>query len=107
MERAIGNPNPDGALRAIAVVLRAVLDAQPEQDRAWEHLGTQYQRALAQIDADPSLAGERAAFEKVFALMDTQLPESSHVIKELRRAGHLSDSAAAEATDGVDDTSLY
>jgi len=107
MEDAVGNAAQHGALRAIAAVLRAVVDAQPEGSRAREQLDTQYRRALAQIEADPSLAGERASFEKVFALMDTHLPESSHVIKELRRAGHLPDSAASEATDGVDDASMY
>lgn len=108
MERARHNAEQDGATRALVTVLRALLDAQPAPGAVRERVHAQYQQALAQIEGDPTLAGERASFERVFDLLGMHATgESHHIIKELRRAGHLPDVAAADTTDGVDDASMY
>jgi hypothetical protein len=88
-------------------VLRALLDAQPNQDAVWERLRSEYAKAATQYDANPSLAGEHRYFEEVFDMLGLHIREDSSVINQIRYAGRPSDSATANPTDGVDDTSMY
>ena len=102
------NVSMAGTTCALVTVLRALLDAQPDQEAVWERLRTEYTRAASQYDADPSMAGERRSFEEVFDMLGL------HVREDALAAGHrqhfthpTTGSATANPTDGVDDASLY
>lgn len=96
-----------GTTCAIVTVLRALLDAQPNQDAVWERLRAEYTRAAEQYDANPSLAGERRSFEELFDMLGLHVREDSSVINRIRHSGRPSDAATANPTDGVDDASMY
>lgn len=99
-----------GTTCAIATVLRALLDAQPDQEAVWERLRAEYNRAAMQYDANPALAGEHRSFEEVFDMLGLHVREdasTSTAAQDIHRSGRSPDAATANPTDGVDDASLY
>lgn len=96
-----------GTTCAIVTVLRALLDAQAQQDAVWDRLRVEYNRVLMQYDANPSLAGEHRSFEEVFDMLGLHARENPGVAGDIHRHGRPADTATANPTDGVDDTSMY
>ena len=98
-----------GTTCALVTVLRALLDAQPDQEAVWDRLRVEYNRAATQYDANPSLAGERRSFEEVFDMLGLHVREdaSPSAARDLPRSGRPPDTATANPTDGVDDASMY
>ena len=99
-----------GTTCAFVTVLRALLDAQADQDAIWERLRSEYTRAAAQYDADPSMAGERRSFEEVFDMLGLHVRESTLTSRDgdHRSSGSIAPGAAqAKLGDGVDDASMY
>lgn len=99
-----------GTTCAFVTVLRALLDAQADQDAIWERLRSEYTRAASQYDADPSMAGERRSFEEVFDMLGLHVRESTLTSRDgdHRSSGSIAPGAAqAKLGDGVDDASMY
>jgi hypothetical protein len=99
-----------GTTCAIVTVLRALLDAQPDQDAVWDRLRAEYNRAATQYDVNPALAGERRSFEEVFDMLGLHVREdaaTSSAARDIHRSGRPPDTATANPTDGVDDASMY
>lgn len=100
-----------GTTCALVTVLRALLDAQPDQEAVWDRLRVEYHRAATQYDANPVLAGERRSFEEVFDMLGLHVREdvSPSAARDLHRSGRPPDidAATANPTDGVDDASMY
>ena len=99
-----------GTTCAIVTVLRALLDAQPDQEAVWERLRAEYSRAATQYDANPALAGEHRSLEEVFDMLDLHMREDaspSSAAHDIHRSGRPAASAAASPADGVDDASMY
>lgn len=98
-----------GTTCALVTVLRALLDAQPDQEAVWDRLRVEYNRAATQYDANPALAGERRSFEEVFDMLGLHVREdaSPSAARDLHRSGRSPDTATANPTDGVDDASMY
>jgi hypothetical protein len=99
-----------GTTCAIVTVLRALLDAQPDQDAVWERLRAEYGLAATNYDANPALAGEHRSFEEVFDMLGLHVradAATSSAVRDIHRSGRPPDSATANPTDGVDDASMY
>lgn len=96
-----------GTTCAVVTVLRALLDAQPDQEAVWERLRAEYARAAKQYDANPALAGEHRSFEEVFDMLGLHVREDPLVAEEIRRHGRLPNTVSASPGDGVDDASIY
>lgn len=96
-----------GTTCALVTVLRALLDAQPDQEVVWERLRAEYARAAEQYDANPALAGEHRSFEEVFDMLGLHVRADPVVAEEIHRHGRLPDAVSASPGDGVDDASLY